>query len=109
VRLAAGALVLLALSAPACGGEDAEPAADVGEINCSSTRLAVTLRVKASPDGVHLHVNVSQEHGVSVTVDEQPARGSVVMQLAPGDHRVRCSRGDGGSLESTFEVVEPET
>jgi hypothetical protein len=109
VRPAAGALVLLALSAPACGGDDAEPAADVGEVNCSSTTLIVTPRVNARPDGVHLRVNVSQEHGVSVTVSEQRARGGVVMQLAPGDHRVRCSRGDGSSLESTFEVVEPET
>jgi hypothetical protein len=107
VRLAAGALVLLALSGPACGGDDAEPAAAAGEINCSSTMLTVTPRVKARPDGVHLRVNISQEHGVSVSVSEQQARGALVMQLSPGDHRVRCSRGDGGSLESTFEVVEP--
>jgi hypothetical protein len=109
VRLAAGALVLLALSAPACGGDDAEPAADVGEINCSSTMLTVTPRVQARPDGVHLRVNVSQEHGVSVTIGEQQARGGLVMQLSPGDHRVRCTHGDGGSMESAFEVVEPET
>jgi hypothetical protein len=106
VRLASGALVLLALSAPACGGDDTEPAAAAGEINCSSTMLTVTPRVKARPDGVHLRVNVSQEHGVLVTVSEQQARGALVLQLSPGDHRVRCSRGDGGSLESTFEVVE---
>ena len=71
--------------------------------------LTVTPRVKAQPDGVHLRVNVSQEHGVSVTVSERQARGALVMQLSPGEHRVRCSHGDGGSMESAFEVVEPGT
>jgi hypothetical protein len=106
VRLAANALVLIALSTAACGGDDAEPAVDVAEIRCSSTRLTVTPRVKARPDGVHLEVLVSQEHGVLVTINEQQARGGLVMQLPPGDHRVRCAHGDGGSMESTFEVVE---
>jgi hypothetical protein len=105
VRLAAGALVLLALAAPACGGEEEEPVAAAGEINCSSTRLTLTQRVKARADGVHLRVNVSQEHGVSTSIDEQRVRGVVVLQLSPGDHRVRCSSGDGSSMESPFEVV----
>ena len=105
MRLAAGALVLIVLTTGACGGNDEEPAAAAGEINCSSTMLTVTPRVKAQPDGVHLRVNVSQEHGVTVTVSEQQARGALVMQLSPGDHRVRCSHGDGGSMESAFEVV----
>jgi hypothetical protein len=107
LRLVA-ALGFVLLSAAACGGDEEEPAANAGEISCSSTTLLVTQRVKARPDGVHLQVLVSQERGVSASIDEQRVRGGVVLQLSPGDHRVRCSHGNGGSLESTFEVVEAD-
>lgn len=107
MRLAV-ALAVAVLSTAACGGDEEEPAAGVGEISCSSTTLLVTQRVQTRPDGVHLKVSVSQEHGVSASIDEQPVRGGVVLQLAPGDHWVRCSHGDGGSMESTFEVVEAD-
>jgi hypothetical protein len=102
------ALGFVLLSAAACGGEEEEPAADVGEISCSSTTLLVTQRVRTRPDGVHLQVRVSQERGVSASIDEQRVRGGVVLQLTPGDHRIRCSHGDGSSMESTFEVVEAD-
>jgi len=105
-RVAALAFVLL--SPAACGGDEQEPAADVGEISCSSTTQIVTPRVQARRDGVHLEVSVSQEHGVSASIDGQRVRGGVVLQLSPGDHRVRCSHADGGSLESPFEVVEAD-
>jgi hypothetical protein len=69
--------------------------------------LAVdTPRVQARPDGVHLLVQLSQEHGVSVTIEGQPVRGGVVLQLSPGGHRVKCSDGTGGSMEAGFEVGE---
>jgi hypothetical protein len=103
------AFALVLLSAAACGGTEEEPAVAVGEIRCSSTTLLVTQRVKARPDGVHLQVSVSQEHGVSASIDEQRVRGGVVLQLAPGDHRVRCSHGNGGSMESSFEVVTDQS
>jgi hypothetical protein len=97
------------LPAAACGGDEQEPAAAVGDIRCSSTMLTVeTPRVIARPDGVHLHVSVSQERGVSASVDEQRVRGGVVLQLTPGEHRVRCSHGDGGSMESFLHVVEED-
>jgi hypothetical protein len=102
------AFALVLLSAAACGGDEEEPAAAVGEISCSSTTLLVTQRVQARPDGVHLQVRVSQERGVSASIDEQRVRGGVVLQLSPGDHRIRCSGGDGSSMESTFEVVEAD-
>jgi hypothetical protein len=103
------ALAFVLLSAAACGGDEAEPVADVGDIRCSSTTLSVeTPRVTARPDGVHVQVSVSQERGVSASIDEQRVRGPVVLQLAPGVHRVRCSHGDGGSMESSFEVVTAE-
>lgn len=109
MRLAV-ALGVAVLSTAACGGDEEEPAADAGDIRCSSTMLTVeTPRVKARSDGVHVQVSVSQEHGVSASIDEQHVRGGVVLQLAPGDHRVRCSHGDGGSMESTFEVVADES
>jgi hypothetical protein len=109
VRLAA-ALAFVLLSAAACGGDEEEPAAGVGDIRCSSTMLIVeTPRVMARPDGVHVKVSVSQEHGVSASIDEQRVRGAAVLQLTPGEHRVRCSHGDGGSMESFFEVVADET
>ena len=100
---------LVLLSAAACGGDDEEPAADAGEIRCSSTTLIVTPRVKARSDGVHLQVLVSQERGVSASVNDQRVRGGVVLRLSPGDHRVRCNHGNGGSMESTFAVVADES
>jgi hypothetical protein len=108
VRLAV-AFAFVLLSAAACGGDEEEPAAGVGDIRCSSTMLIVeTPRVMARPDGVHVKVSVSQEHGVSASIDEQRVRGAAVLQLTPGEHRVRCSHGDGGSMESFFEVVADE-
>ena len=106
MRLAAGAFIALSLTA--CGGDDEEPAVAVAEINCSSTSLSVTPRVKARADGVHVLAQVSQEHGVSASIDGQPVRGTAVLQLAEGGHWVRCSHGDGGSMEASFAVVVDE-
>jgi hypothetical protein len=65
--------------------------------------------VKVGPDGeVHVEANVSDERGVSATVNGERVRGGVVMQLSPGPAKLKCSHGNGGSMESSFEVVEEE-
>jgi hypothetical protein len=107
VRLAAAGLAALALAA--CGGdEDEEAPAGVAEITCSNTTLIVTPRVTTHAHGVHVEANVSKERGVALTINRQRVRGSLVMQLRPGTHRAVCRHADGGSMESSFEVLPPE-
>jgi hypothetical protein len=106
VRLAAAGLAALALAA--CGGEDEEAPAGVAEITCSNTTLTVTPRVRTHAHGVHVEANVSEEPGVSLTISRRRVRGSVVIQLAPGTHRAVCRHTDGGSMESSFEVLPGE-
>ncbi len=104
MRLVAVGLAVVALTA--CGGED-EPAADVAAVTCSDTGLTVTPRVRSQPDGsVQVEADVRGQ-GVSLTVNGQPARGGTVMQLSPGNVRVKC-RHANGSMEASFEVVEGE-
>jgi hypothetical protein len=68
----------------------------------------VTPRVQTRNDGVHVNAHVSDERGVALTVAGQRVSGATVLQFPPGGVRVRCSHGDGSSMEAGFDVVEAD-
>jgi hypothetical protein len=106
VSRAAAAVAVLVLGVAACGGDHEEPAADVAAIHCSAKELTVTPKVEAGSDGrVRLEVHVSDERGVSVTVNGIRANGAMVIALPEGTVGVVCRDGSGGSMRSFFEVV----
>ena len=107
VTLAVCALFVASLCS-ACGGNDEEPAASVGEITCSRTMLQVTPRVQTRNDGVHVNADVSDERGVALTVDGRRVSGATVLRLPPGGVRVKCSHGVGSWMQAGFEVVEAD-